>query len=103
MGYRKTNNSFSNWKSYCKENYGLIEKLQLPKWIFEKEHNFREFATTGQMNIESQDRFDFDKLEEELFWKLFDFINSYFDFDSITFTKFERSRIKKGIGNNRHK
>ena len=103
MSYRKTNHSFSAWESYCEENQELIEELQFPNWIFKKEINFREFATSGQMNKENQNGYDFNKLEDELFWRLFDFINNYFDFDSILFTKFEESRINKGIRNERSK
>ena len=98
MSYRKEYNSFSIWASYCQDNQELIQKLQLPTWFFSKESNFRDFVTTGQIEKVDKNRFNFDTLENELFWELFNFINDFFDFDSILFTKFEESRIN----NQRH-
>ena len=97
MSYRKTNNSFSNWKVYCEENHELLVNLKFPSKVFEKETNFIDFMTSGQINQENNFLIDFDKIEDELFWELFTFINNYFDFDSINFTKFEKSRIKRGV------
>ena len=79
MSFRKTANNHLIWKSYCEENQTIINELNLPNWIFLKESNFREFVTTGQMDEINQDKFDFSTLKDKLFWKLFNFINSYFE------------------------
>jgi len=46
----KKYSSSTIWKSYCNENHELIEEVQLPIWVFSKELNFREYATTGKMD-----------------------------------------------------
>jgi len=92
VSYMKKYSSSTIWKSYCNENHELIEELQLPIWVFSKELNFREYATTGKMDEVNKSRFDFDG---KLFWKLFSFITNFFDFDLILFIKFEESRIKR--------
>jgi len=91
----KKYSSSTIWKSYCNENHDLIEELQLPTWVFSKELNFREYATTGKMDEVDKSRFDFDELDGKLFWKLFSFITNFLDFDLKLFIKFEESRIKR--------
>lgn len=100
MGYRKEYNSFAIWKDYCKKNQGLIELLNLPRWVFLKEQNFREFAKTGKINKTNLNHFDFEILEDEVFWKVFYFITNYFDGDGELFTKFEESRLKRQMISN---
>jgi hypothetical protein len=96
MSFRRTINEESLWTSHCERNSELLSLPELPYWIFEKEGNFRVFATNGQTN-ESGDGevFNFDELDEEIFWNLFDFITSYFEMDMSLFNKFEESRIKR--------
>lgn len=95
MGYRKNYNSFTNWQEYCNKNQALIELLNLPNWVFLNERNFREFATIGKLGNENLDYFDFERLEDKIFWKVFYFITNYFDEDGQLFTKFEASRLKR--------
>lgn len=75
-------------------NHDLIESLQLPKWVFHSERNFREFATNGQMSEDLNHKIRFSEVQRELFWRLFDFINEYFEMDMVLFTEFEKERKK---------
>lgn len=93
MPYQKRHNKHKIWKQYCEKHNELIEALNLPKWIFIKEDNFRDFATTGQISDDENVVFDFELLSKEDFWKLWSFANSYFDMDMILFDKFEKIRV----------
>lgn len=87
MSYRKRYNKQEIWKQYCEKHSEMIESLNLPKWVFIKENNFRDFATFGRISEDGNDIFDFKLLSKKDFWKLFDFANSYFDMDMILFEK----------------
>lgn len=97
MSYRKVHNTHSNWLKYCSKNERLIERLELPEWVFQSEANFREFVTSGKLGVTEVDdeKFDFNLLESSRFWILFDFINEYFEMDISLFDEFEKVRLKK--------
>lgn len=93
MSYRKTNNKHQIWIDYLEKNSELIEKLNLADWIWRNEANFREFLTYGKIEKSFNLKFDFNSLDENLYFELFDFMNYYFEMDGILFDKFN-SRIK---------
>ena len=94
MSYRKNYNKREIWQRYCERNRELLTNLNLPKWIFIKENNFRDFATFGRISDDESIVFDFELLSKKDFWKLWDFANNYFDMDMILFDKFEAIRLK---------
>lgn len=94
MSFRKTNNKHSEWIEYCNIHRELIGRLNLPETVIINEDNFREFLNTSKIGSNSS-LYDFDKLEDHIFWQLFDFINGFSGFDFETFTDFEKSRIQR--------
>ncbi len=95
MNYRKTYNSLSVWSDYCAGHQDLIKRLSLPPWVFEKESNFREFASKGKTSRDSTSTLDFDQLGDKVFWELFAFITNYFDYDASLFQEFENARKRR--------
>ncbi len=95
MTYRRFYNRYEAWQHHCQQHAALIEKLQLPNWVFASQPNFRRFATTGQIDAVSSSVYCFDQLEDSLFWDLFHFIQTYFDMDAILFDAFELTRLRR--------
>lgn len=95
MTYRRSNNRHKAWQNYCQQHAALIDKLELPNWVFASEPNFRRFATMGQLGAVSSSVYCFGQLEDSLFWDLFHFIQTYFDMDATLFDAFERARIRR--------
>ena len=93
MTYRRTYNRHEAWQQHCRQYAVLIEKLQLPDWVFASEQNFRQFATTGELDAASASVFCFDQLDDALFWDLFDFIQTYFDMGATLFNASEQARL----------
>jgi hypothetical protein len=95
MKYRKKFSKIEIWENYCKCNPNVTKELELPTWIFIKEDNFRNFATTGKMSSSEEKSYNFSKLTDNQFWELFMFTTSYFDMDTILFTKLEKNRLSR--------
>lgn len=95
MAFRKNWNTHELWKEHCQNHKDLIEKLKLSSWTFENEQNFRNFATTGTTELKSNEVLDFSKLDDSVFWELFDFIDSYFEMDMSLFDSFEQARVNR--------
>lgn len=95
MAYRKKYNIHDRWLQYCEKNKALINEMNLNSWVFEKEKNFRDFVTYGIIDKNKTAIFDFCSMEDALFWKLNNFIQSYFDMDGGLFEKFEKQRVKR--------
>lgn len=95
MSYKKNYNSHSNWEKYCSKNEFLIKELDTNIWVFQKEANFRDFATDGKISDSNEIVFNFKLLKNKQFWNLHSFITAYFDYDSILFTRFEKERIHR--------
>ncbi|MFK8012994.1 MAG: hypothetical protein AB8B80_13205 [Marinicellaceae bacterium] len=91
----KSKNKYNIWLDYCDKKSDDIYFIGLESEIFESEKKFREYATYGTINGKS-DRFQtVDQINDEKFWKLFDFITSYFDMDASLFDEIEKSRINR--------
>ena len=99
MKYQKKFNKIETWENYCQSNQSIIEELELPSWIFTKEGNFRNFVTTGEVGNDEIEPYNFDKLTDKKFWKLFLFTTTYFDMDTTLFTELEKSRLSRSDNN----
>ena len=91
MGYRKTYNSYENWKQYIKEKADLIGKMNLPQEIFRTEKNFRAFVTKGRLEEGNHLTITMESVDDESTRYLRTFIDDYhFDMDVITFDAFNQ-------------
>ena len=95
MKYSRSINNYDLWQNYCKSNGVLIEELNLPEWVFTSENNFRQFATFGRLSQTEDQKISFDQFDDVIFFKLFEFMQNYFEIDASLFDDFERARIKR--------
>ena len=91
----KNINRHVNWLEYCNKNARNIAFIGLESKIFESEKKFREYVTYGTVNGKSEGLQKIDEIEDEKFWKLFEFSTNYFDMDGILFEEIEKSRLKR--------
>jgi hypothetical protein len=91
MSFRSTN-KHDAWCGYCEQHALRLSEIGLPAILFKSDRVLADFLTTGY----SEDRkWNLDRLDNDRFWQLFDFVDNWFDFDTITFTAMESRRIDK--------
>ena len=95
MSFRRNRNRRDLWANFCKRNPTAIAETGLPKSLFTSERALSEYLTTGR-GTHSEPALD--SLEETRFWKLFDFVSSWFDYDAMCVTAFEARRVRIDSG-----
>ena len=95
MTFRRSRNKYESWKNHCRKHQNLVSELKLSTRPFENEQNFRDFTTYGNLNHNGSELFNFNTLNDSLFWELHEFITTFFELDMGSFVAFEQERTNR--------
>ena len=90
MAFRRKTNRHEAWHRTRKRHRKTLLNVGVPDEVFEAESLFTDFLTKGR---DPDTEFSLDRMDNEDFWRLFDFVTSHFDFAATEFAAFEKRRI----------
>ncbi|WP_310488594.1 hypothetical protein [Chamaesiphon sp. VAR_69_metabat_338] len=96
MSFRQTNNRHDIWQDYCDDHAKMLSAIGLPMYVFKNERSLAEFLTTG---ITGDNETRLDRLNDDRFWLLFGFADSWFCAGTERFTAMEARRIRDWLHN----